>query len=78
MTKHSTTWAITATLVAALACAGGSDALAAKKKMSYEDAFAKCKQELDAAGVPGVQTSATARSTAGGACMKKYGYRLKK
>ena len=78
MIKHSTTWAITATLVAALACAGGSDALAAKKKMSYEDAFAKCKAEIGGSAPGNESLSTAARTSAGGACMKKYGYRLKK
>lgn len=77
MIKHSTTWAITATFIAALACGGGSDALAAKKKMSYEDAYTKCKEELAGKLQPESQNSASRYAVAGG-CMKKYGYRLKK
>jgi len=51
---------------------------AAAKKMSYEQAWAKCKVEIGA-NVPGSDsTTSAARSAAGGACMKKYGYRLKK
>jgi hypothetical protein len=48
------------------------------KKLSYEQAFAKCKQEIGA-NVPGSDTTTSAaRYTAGGACMHKYGFRLKK
>jgi hypothetical protein len=50
----------------------------AAKKLTYEQAWAQCKKELDAAGTFGVGLDAKARSTAGGACMKKHGYRLKK
>ena len=50
----------------------------AAKKMSYEDAFAKCKAEI-AGNVPMQDTTtSSAKYTAGSACMKKYGYRLKK
>ena len=52
--------------------------VSAAKKLTYEQAWAQCKKELDAAGVFGVGFDAKARSTAGGACMKKHGYRLKK
>jgi hypothetical protein len=78
MIKHSYYCAIAAAFTVALACAGASDALAAKKKMSYEEAYAKCKGEI-AGTAPGSESLSTAaRSSAGGACMKKYGYRLKK
>ena len=52
----------------------------AAKKMSYEEAFAKCKAEMDAPGrmILGQAASAHERSTIGAGCMKKYGYRLKK
>lgn len=47
-------------------------------KMTYEQAFAKCKDEIKASA-PGSEALSTAqRSSAGGACMKKYGFRLKK
>jgi hypothetical protein len=50
----------------------------AAKKMSYEEAFTKCKAEI-AGNVPMSDTNTSAaRHTAGAACMKKYGYRLKK
>jgi len=55
----------------------GGDA-SAKSKMSYEQAFTKCKSEISA-NVPMADTTTSgARYTAGAACMKKYGYRLKK
>ena len=48
------------------------------KKLSYEQAWAQCKQEIGANAPSSDITTSAARSTAGGACMKKYGYRLKK
>ena len=51
-------------------------ALAAKKKLTYEQAYAKCKAILDKEGTPGTTTQANVRHTRGGACMKKYGYTL--
>ena len=61
-------------LAAAFGIIGVSDAMA-QKKVSYEKAWADCKQQIDRT-VPGDQASA--RTSAGAACMKKYGYRLKK
>jgi hypothetical protein len=67
----------TLTLAAMFALAATLDASAAKK-VSYEQAWAKCKAEIGA-NVPGSDTTTSAaRQSAGGACMKKYGYRLKK
>ena len=45
------------------------------KKLSYEQAWAKCKAEVDRT-VPGDQQ--TVRASAGGSCMRSHGYRLKK
>lgn len=45
------------------------------KKLSYEQAWAKCKADLDRT-VPGDQQ--INRATAGGSCMRSHGYRLKK
>jgi hypothetical protein len=67
-----------ATVVAFAALALISGPAAAAKKMTYADAFAKCKQEISSAGVPGTGLSVAAGSSAGGACMHKYGFRLKK
>jgi len=65
-------------LAAALAVAFGlSDgASAAKKKLTYEEAYAKCKSIMDKEGAPGTSTQANVRHTRGAACMKKYGYKL--
>jgi hypothetical protein len=73
MIKHC---AIAATFIATLACVGVSDGLAAKK-MTYEDAYTKCKGEL-AGKLPAETANSGARYTIAGGCMKKYGYRLKK
>ena len=54
----------------------GDVAFAAKKKLTYEQAYAKCKAILDKEGTPGTTTQANVRHTRGGACMKKYGYTL--
>jgi len=61
-------------LAAAFSFAAASDALAAKK-VSYEQAWADCKATVDKT-IPGDQASA--RHSAGAACMRKHGYRLKK
>jgi hypothetical protein len=45
------------------------------KKLSYDQAWAKCKAEVDRT-VPGDQQ--TVRASAGGSCMRSHGYRLKK
>lgn len=64
-------------LAAAFGFAAASDAHAAKK-LSYEQAWAQCKKEIGA-NVPGSDTTtSSSRYAAGGACMKRYGYRLKK
>ena len=58
--------------------ASASMPAAAAKKMTYEQAWTKCKAEIGA-NVPGSDTTTSAaRYSAGGACMKKYGFRLKK
>jgi hypothetical protein len=60
---------------AALLAASGIAAAQAAKKLSYEQAWGDCKTQIDRT-VPGDQASA--RHSAGAACMKKHGYRLKK
>jgi hypothetical protein len=60
-------------IAAAFGFIGFSDAFA--KKMSYEQAWADCKSQIDRT-VSGDQASA--RHSAGASCMKKHGYRLKK
>jgi hypothetical protein len=65
-------------LTAGLALAFGlaDQASAAKKKLTYEQAYAKCKAIMDKEGTPGTTTQSNVRYTRGAACMKKYGYRL--
>jgi hypothetical protein len=66
-------------LVAAFVAAGsfaGDASAAAKKKLTYEEAYAKCKTVLDKEGALGTSTQANERHTRGAACMKKYGHKL--
>ena len=49
----------------------------AQKKVRYETAFARCKSELNAK-FPANEPEASARYSAGAACMRRYGYRLKR
>ncbi|HKS87318.1 MAG TPA: hypothetical protein VJR71_17715 [Pseudolabrys sp.] len=51
-------------------------AAAAKEKLTYEQAYAKCKAILDKEGTPGTTTQSNVRHTRGAACMKKYGHKL--
>lgn len=54
----------------------GDSASAAKKKLTYEEAYARCKSIMDKEGTPGTTTQSNVRHTRGAACMKKYGYKL--
>jgi hypothetical protein len=47
------------------------------KKLTYEQAWAACSKDVQA-NVPPETTTSAGRYTRGAACMKKYGYRLKK
>jgi hypothetical protein len=67
--------AVALPFAASLAC---SDIAAAQKKLSYEQAWAQCRKEISANVPMSDTTTSAARQAAGGACMKKYGYRLKK
>jgi hypothetical protein len=49
---------------------------ATKKKLTYDEAYAKCKAIMDKEGTPGTSTQANVRHTRGAACMKKYGHKL--
>ena len=51
-------------------------ASAAKKKVTYDEAWKLCKAELDKSGAFGTGTQANERHTRGAGCMRKYGYRL--
>ena len=52
------------------------NALAAKKKLTYEQAWEACKKEMDKMGIFGTSTQANERHTRGAACMKRYGYKI--
>lgn len=52
------------------------NASAAKKKLTYEQAWDACKKEMDKMGIFGTTTQANERHTRGAACMKRYGYRI--
>ena len=51
-------------------------ASAAKKKVTYEEAWKLCKAELDKSGAYGTGTQANERHTRGAGCMQKYGYKI--
>jgi hypothetical protein len=51
-------------------------AFAAKKKLTYEQAWDACKKEMDKMGIFGTSTQANERHTRGAACMKRYGYKI--
>jgi hypothetical protein len=59
--------------VIALSLAAQTPAAAKEKKLTYEQAWAKCLGYINKA-VPGDQ--ATARATWATACMKKYGHKI--
>jgi hypothetical protein len=65
---------VAAVSFAAFALASGP--AAAAKKMTYEQAYEKCKTEL--AGKTQPTALSVSAATVGGGCMKKYGHRLKK
>ena len=48
------------------------------KKLSYEQAWAQCKQEISKTAPANESLNTAGRHAAGGACMHKYGFRLKK
>ena len=64
------------TVVAAVAFSGAPDA-SAQKKMTYAQAFAACKKDVDAS-TPGEQAASHQRFTRGASCMRGYGFTLKK
>jgi hypothetical protein len=47
------------------------------KKLTYEQAWAECKKDVTSV-LGGETTQSAARYTRGAACMKQYGYRLKR
>ncbi len=65
-------------LVAAIAATSGSldVASAAKKKLTFEQAWAYCKAQLDKEKAYGTTLQGNERFIRGGACMKHFGYNL--
>ena len=65
-------------LSAAVVLALPHDAFAAAKKISYEEAFKRCKKYIDAeTGVFAAPAQSPHNRTARGkACMQKFGYRI--
>lgn len=57
----------------AMSLAALAPAAAKEKKLTYEQAWAKCQANINKA-VPGDQASA--RHSWGAACMKKYGHKI--
>jgi hypothetical protein len=55
---------------------GVPDASAQKKKLTYEQAFAKCKEDVNRTLPTEYHTAG--RYARGGACMKQFGFNLKK
>ena len=66
---------LAATLAGSFGFADNASA-ASKKKLTYEEAYAKCKSIMDKEGTPGTSTQSNVRHTRGAACMKKYGHKL--
>ena len=52
--------------------------LASAQKLTYEQAFAKCKEDVTKHVNAGEGMGTAARYARGGACMHKYGFRLKR
>lgn len=63
------------TVAAAFGFADNASA-AAKKKITYEEAWQRCKAFLDKEGAYGTGINPNVRHTRGAGCMKKYGYKL--
>lgn len=69
---------LTIALFIAIAAASASldIASAAKKKLTYEEAWAYCKAKLDKDKTYGTTLQGNERFLRGGACMKHFGYNL--
>jgi hypothetical protein len=52
------------------------NALAAKKKLTYEEAWVYCKDKMDKEKTYGTTLQGNERFLRGGACMKHFGYNL--
>ena len=76
MIRQSHRLAIVAAAGAMFAVTGASDALA-QKKLSYEQAMGKCRDET-AGNRQAEIANSVSRYTQMSGCMKKYGHRAKK
>jgi hypothetical protein len=65
-----------AAMLAATFAFAANGSTAATKKLTWEEAYKKCKAILDKEGAPTTTTQGNVRHTRGAACMKKYGYKL--
>jgi hypothetical protein len=66
----------TVSFAAALAVCSAQNASA--QKLSYEQAMAKCREDVRSQVNASESAGTNARYARAGACMQKYGYRLKK
>lgn len=73
--KKLTASAVALIAITSLATAGQAFAAGKHQKLTYEQAFARCKSQLNLS-VTAPSTSHSHGYTAGAACMHKYGYRL--
>lgn len=71
--KHGIYFTLIAVAVAAALGFADTAAGAAKKKISFAEAWKQCKAQLDKEKVPPTTTS-NERYLRGGACMKNFGY----
>ena len=68
---------LTALLAAAFLAAFAFDSASAKhKKVSYDQAWKICKDQMDKEKIPGTTGQSNERYTRGAGCMKKYGYKI--
>lgn len=65
-------------LIVAIAAASAAveTASAAKRKLTYEEAWAYCKARMDKESTHGTMLQGNERFLRGGACMKNFGYNL--
>jgi hypothetical protein len=77
--RKSILLSVTIAASAAMLLAATDTTLAQKKakKLTYEQAWAECRKDVQA-NLPGDTTQSAARYTRGAGCMKQHGYRLKK
>jgi hypothetical protein len=76
MIRHRTTSIILSATAIAFALSLNVAPAAAKKKLTYDQAWAHCKALMDKEKTPGTTTMGNERMIRGGACMHRYGYKL--